>query len=199
MLAEYGSTTATHPHPYFADWNGTRNSTEHYQKLLFVKRKKCVGTYCMRKNKCADVIEYGQPFCRFGFPLDFQCTWSILFNEIKGGGVRANFVSKRNDPLINQHKKMHLQRWMEICDPKIVLDEEQAIRYLVKYASKPERSSHHINDIMQPLLQNQTENDGEDAQEEEPKYEQHEPTDDPMGKTLTPKVAMKSVGICNKS
>ena len=53
--------------------------------------------------------------------------------------------------------------WMEKCDLKIVLDEEQAIRYLVKYASNPEQSSHHMNDIIQPLLQNQTGNDGEDA------------------------------------
>ena len=51
--------------------------------------------------------------------------------------------------------------WMEKCDLKIVLDEEQAIRYLVKYASNPEQSSHHMNEIMQSLLQNQTWNYGE--------------------------------------
>ena len=52
---------------------------------------------------------------------------------------------------------------MEKCDLQIVLDEEQAIHYLVEYASNPEQSSHHMNDIIQPLLQNQTGNDGEDA------------------------------------
>ena len=67
----------------------------------------------MRKNKFPDVTGYGQPYFRFGFPLNFKCTWSILFNEIKGGGVRANFISKYNDPLMNQHKKMHLRILME--------------------------------------------------------------------------------------
>ena len=43
---------------------------------------------------------------------------------------------------------------MENCDLQIVLDEEQAIRYLVKYSSKPEQSSNHMYDIMQSLLKN---------------------------------------------
>ena len=45
---------------------------------------------------------------------------------------------------------------MENCDLQIVLDEEQDIRYLLKYASNPEQSSHHMNNIMQSLLRNQT-------------------------------------------
>ena len=54
------------------------------------------------------------------------------------GGVRANFLSKRNDPLMNQHCKLHLQSWMVNCNVQIILDEEQVIWYLVKYASKAE-------------------------------------------------------------
>ena len=61
---------------------------------------------------------------------------------------------------------MYLQIWIANCDLQIVLDEEQDIRYLVRYASNPEQSSHHINYIIQSLLQNQTGNDGEDAPEE---------------------------------
>ena len=74
LLAEYGSTKATHPHPCCAYWNETWSSTEHYQKLLFVQRHKCVETYCMRIKKCPDGSEYGQPYCQFGFPLSFKCT-----------------------------------------------------------------------------------------------------------------------------
>ena len=77
---------------------------------------KCVGTYRMRKKKIPDKTEYVQPYCQFGFPLNFQFTWSILFNEIKGGGVISNFISKCNDPLMNQHNKIHLQIWMANCD-----------------------------------------------------------------------------------
>ena len=42
---------------------------------------------------------------------------------------------------------MHLLSWMENCDLQVVLDEEQAIQYLVKYASKTETLSHHMTDI----------------------------------------------------
>ena len=115
------------PHPCTADWNDTLNSSEHYQKLLFVQRHKCVGTYCMRKRKRPDGTEYGQPYCRFGFPMNFQCRSSIIFNEMPCGAVRASFISKRNDPLLNQHNTMHLKSWMANCDLQIVLDEEQAI------------------------------------------------------------------------
>ena len=105
--------------------------------------------YCMCKKKCPDGTEYVQNYCRFVFLLNFQCIWSIIFNEIKDGAVRNNFTSKCNDPLMNKYNKMHLQICMEEWDLQIVLDEEQAIRCLVKYAFKPDHSSHHMNDLMQ--------------------------------------------------
>ena len=95
-----------------------------------------------------------------GFILNFQCTRSIL-----GGGVRNDFISKGNGPLINQHKKIHLQIWMANCDLQIVLDEEQIFCYLVKYASNSEQSYHHMNDIIQSLLRNKTGDGGKDAPE----------------------------------
>ena len=59
VLAEYGSTTANHPHPCCDDWNETQNPTEHYKKILFVQWQKCVGTYFIRKKKRPDGTEYG--------------------------------------------------------------------------------------------------------------------------------------------
>ena len=47
---------------------------------------------------------------------------------------------------------MHLQAWMVNCDMQIVLDEERAIRYLVKYASKPEKRSSDMNNLLRSLL-----------------------------------------------
>ena len=41
---------------------------------------------------------------------------------------------------------------MENCDLQIVLDEEQAIRYLVKYASKAEKYSTDVSEILQYLV-----------------------------------------------
>ena len=53
---------------------------------------------------------------------------------------------------MNQHCKMHLQSWMENRDLQFVLDEEQANQYLVKYAPKPEKSSHHMTDMICSLI-----------------------------------------------
>ena len=83
--------------------------------------------------------EYYEPVCRFDYPLDIQAILSIVLNELGNWVVRANFVSKWNYPRLNQHCKIHLQACMANFDIKIVLDEEQAIRYLVKYNSKPEK------------------------------------------------------------
>ena len=61
---------------------------------------------------------------------------------------------------------MYFQICMENCDLQIVIDEKQAIHYLVKYASNPEQISYHMNDIIQSLSQSQTVNDLKAALEE---------------------------------
>ena len=61
-------------------------------------------------------------------------------------------MTKRNDPRLSQHCKMFLKIWLANCNLKIVLDEEQAIRYLVKYASKPEARSEDVNDLLLSLV-----------------------------------------------
>ena len=83
-----------------------------------------------------DGTEYGQPYCRFGFPVDLSAKCRIVFEKNSNGGVTASLISCHNDPHMNQQFKFHLQSWMENCDLQVVLDEEQYIRYLVKYASK---------------------------------------------------------------
>ena len=66
--------------------------------------------------------EYGEPVCRFDYPLYIQAISSIVFNELGNGAVRDNIVSKRNDPRLNQNCKMHFQAWMANWDMNIVLD-----------------------------------------------------------------------------
>ena len=98
-----------------------------------------VRNYCFHRRKRRNSEEYGEPVCRFDYILDIQAISSIIFNKLGNGAVRANFVSKQNDPRINQHCKIHLQEWMANCDMQIVLDEEQDNIYLFKYAFKPEK------------------------------------------------------------
>ena len=61
-------------------------------------------------------------------------------------------MTKRNDPRLIQNCKMFLKSWLAKCNLKIVLDEEQAIRYLMKYASKPEARSEDVNGLLRSLV-----------------------------------------------
>ena len=47
---------------------------------------------------------------------------------------------------------MNIQIWMANCDLNIVLDEEQAIQYFVKYASKAEKPSTDMIEILRYLV-----------------------------------------------
>ena len=58
----------------------------------------------------------------------------------------------RNDTLMNQYCKFHLQSWMANCGLQVVLDEEQDIKYLVEYDSKPGKRSTSINGLIQTML-----------------------------------------------
>ena len=61
-------------------------------------------------------------------------------------------MTKRNDPRLSQHCKMFLKSWLANCNLKKNLDEEQAIRYLMKYASKPEARSEDVNGLLRSLV-----------------------------------------------
>lgn len=47
----------------------------------------------------------------------------------------------RNDLRRNLHCLVQLFMWGANCDMQIILDEEAAVRYVVKYAMKPEKQS----------------------------------------------------------
>ena len=111
---------------------------EHYQNLVFVQRHKCFGTYFLWWGNARSEHNMASHTIKFRFPLNFQWTWSIEFFEMVNGGFKADLPSKINDPRMNQFFKMHLHIWIANCDLNIALDEKEAIRYLVKYASKAE-------------------------------------------------------------
>ena len=179
------------PHPCSADWQQVNSDDQHYSELIAVQRHKCVGTYCMRKKKRTDGTEYGLPYCRFSYPKDLHGRSRIEFSEIDEGAVRASFVSQRNDPRLNQYCSMHLRSWLANCDLQIVLDEEQAIRYLVKYASKAETRSVNMNSLIRDLIPQSS------STESQPNLDPQPPTAE--GMTLVRRIALRSVGQRDKS
>ena len=85
------------PHPCAADYNEVKNDDAHFVRLSGVQRHKCVGTYCLRRKKDENGREYGETYCRFGFPLKLVGKSRLEFVEMDNGSVQAKKFTTRND------------------------------------------------------------------------------------------------------
>lgn len=157
----------------------------------------------MRRKKRDDGTEYGAPYCWFTFPKDLHARYQIKFEEREDGSIKVSFISICNDPRMSQHYKFHLQSWFANCDMQIVLDEEQAIRYLVKYASKPEKRCNSINELIKSILPSHLERNEESKEDNEESKENDqrevENTCSITGSKLIQQIALRSIGERNKS
>ena len=82
----------------------------HSQKLVVVQRHKGVCTYYLRCKKRYEGMEYGQPHCGFGFPIDLATWYQIVFEKTAKGGVHAYIISRCNDPRLKtwSRQRCHL-------------------------------------------------------------------------------------------
>ena len=97
-------------------------------------RRQCLPSQCFKHNSC-----------RFHFPFPPTATSAAVI-ERSAGLDRKRFAPVRNDPWLNQHSKPVLLAWRANMDLQPVLDRNAAIKYVSKYASKPEIASdsyHH--------------------------------------------------------
>jgi hypothetical protein len=62
--------------------------------------------------------------------------------------ARKMFAAERNDPWLNQHSIPLLLAWRANVDMQPVLDKKAAIKYVSKYASKPEVLSQSYRDAL---------------------------------------------------
>ena len=76
----------------------------------------------------------------------------LEFEEIKDGRVHVKLATRRNDPLMNSHCRIHMQGWRANVDLQLILDKEAAVRYMVKYASKPEKRSDNAGEIFTSIM-----------------------------------------------
>ena len=120
------------------------------------RHTKCSTTYCMK-------IKPGhQPPCRFNFTEDCQDETTIDFQlitkagsddheltveEIKQTQVKATLTTKRNDEMINSHNCVMIQHWRANLDLQAIVDTDQCIRYMEKYATKGEPRSQSPSEI----------------------------------------------------
>ena len=121
------------------------------------RHTKCSTAYCIR-------IKPGQqPTSRFNFPKDFQDETSIDFKlfrparskdreftveEISEARVKATLTTKQNDERINSHNHVMPQHWRANVDLQVIVDTDQCIRYMAKYAAKSEPRLQSASEIL---------------------------------------------------
>ena len=146
------------PHPSAVSIQDVENMDSDYQALVnsVQRHTKCSTAYCTK-------IKTGQqPTCRFNFQKDCQEETSINFEligkagsddremtveEITQARVKATLTTKRKDDRINSHNRVTLQHWRANVDLQAIIDTDQCIRYMAKYAVKGEPRSQSASEI----------------------------------------------------
>ena len=85
--------------------------------------------------------------CRYHFPYAVAEQPNVLIEQ-ENGASRKRFAAERNDPWLNQHSKVVLLGWRANIYLQPVLDRQAAIKYMSKYASKPEVISQSYRDTL---------------------------------------------------
>ena len=75
--------------------------------------------------------------------------------EISEARVKASLITKRNDDRINSHNCVMVQHWRTNVDLQAIVDTDQCIRYMAKYATKGEpissiRDTKHCHQVVTP-------------------------------------------------
>ena len=70
-------------------------------------------------------------FCRFDFPKPLSDTTRLVFNA-RG---QLEFISRRNDPLLNPHNPFQLQAWQANVDFKPIASLHSVVAYISKYVT----------------------------------------------------------------
>lgn len=67
---------------------------------------------------------------------------------------KANIITKRNDPRLDNLQDLQLQGWRETCDIQVVIDYHACVEYLAKYASEGEPRSPAVKTAFNSIIRN---------------------------------------------
>ena len=87
--------------------------------------------------------------CRFRFPQDLRELTELVQKE---GESLPEFLTKRNDPLLNSYNPTWILGWRANMDFRPVLSPHAAISYISKYVSKAETQSKSYQDILRTVV-----------------------------------------------
>ena len=147
------------PHPSSLLIQNMQNLNDDYQALVnsVEHHTKCSTAYCLRRKPGQEAT------CRFNFQNDCQEETSLDFQlirkagsddqeltvqEVTQGRVKVTLSTKRNDGRINSHNRVMLQHWRANVDLQAIVDTDQCIRYMAKYATKCEPRSQSATEIL---------------------------------------------------
>ena len=77
-----------------------------------------------------------------------------MHTKDKSVQYKANIVTRRNDPRLNNHQKIQLEGWRANCDIQVILDYHACIEYLCKYAAKGEPRSNMLKNTFNSVVHN---------------------------------------------
>ena len=98
------------------------------------------GAIVKGQRRCNPAQCHKRGSCRFHFPYPLAPE-PLAHIENPDREARKRFAPARNNPWLNQHSKAVLLGWRANTDLQPVLDRAAAIKYISKYASKPETAS----------------------------------------------------------
>jgi hypothetical protein len=141
----------THPpapvHPSSRQFTTLSDNQQELVELINrVQRHAKCSSYCLRRDK---ITKKG--VCRFRFPQDLRDLTELVQKE---GESLPEFLTKRNDPLLNSYNPTWILGWRANMDFRPVLSPHAAISYISKYVSKTETQSKTYKDILQTVVGN---------------------------------------------
>jgi ATP-dependent DNA helicase PIF1 len=141
----------THPpapvHPSSRQFTTLSDNQQELVELINrVQRHAKCSSYCLRRDKITK-----EEVCRFRFPQDLRDLTELVQKE---GESLPEFLTKRNDPLLNSYNPTWILGWRANMDFRPVLSPHAAISYISKYVSKTETQSKTYKDILQTVVGN---------------------------------------------
>jgi hypothetical protein len=131
------------PHPCSLDWRGITDRHDDYVQLANCCQKHVcrLDGYCSSKKRKTETGAVSS--CRFGYPFELVPKTRLVYRRIDKDSdrVAVTIDLQRNDSCMNIHNRTMLENWRANVDMQIIIDHHAAVQYMVKYASKGEKTS----------------------------------------------------------
>ena len=139
----------THPpapiHPSSRAFTTLSDTQQELVELINrVQRHAKCSSYCLRRDKTTR-----QEVCRFRFPQDLRDLTELVQKE---GESLPEFLTKRNDTLLNSFNPTWILGWRANMDFRPIISPHAAISYISKYVSKAESQSKTYQNILQGVV-----------------------------------------------